>query len=122
MKYATWVLTHMDNVPLFGDHEFTCSNCKNFVFGNSYLTDTGKHFDVCRTANEVMLEYPYCCKCGYKMKRDDQLLRKRRQFEKSCEEYKILYSKSPTPWRVPMPKCRWEVDEQVTKPKGKVPF
>lgn len=121
MKYAVWVLTHIGEA-LFQKHEFTCSSCMNTIFGCNYLTEDGKHYDLNKTSKEVLSESPYCCKCGCKMKRDSQLQRKRNQYEKSYEDYNLLYRTSQEPWNVPWYKCRWEVNEVVSTQKTVTPF
>lgn len=121
MKYATWVLTHISE-ELFGEHEFTCSNCMNTIFGHNYLTEDRNHYDLNTTSKEVLEESPYCCKCGCKMKKDSQLQHKRNQYEKSYKDYKLLYRTSHEPWNIPMYKIRWKIDEVVEKPNKEIPF
>lgn len=122
MKYAVWVLTHLNDAPLFGNHEFTCSNCGNEEYIHNYITKDGKHFDLDEAFANLIEEYPYCCKCGHKMKKDSQLLSKRIQFEKSREHYKIQRDKSREPWNIPWYKCHWKVDEVIEKPNKEIPF
>jgi hypothetical protein len=120
MKYAVWVLTNI-NEGAFQSHEFTCSNCKNTMFGQNYLTEDGRTYDLSRTIKQVLVESPYCCKCGSKMKQDQQLKKKENQYQKSCKAYRE-YAKH---WYIGEPvtkKLRWEVDEIVTKSEEEIPF
>ena len=111
MREATWVLTRLQDTIYCG-HIFTCSRCHNKVSErNCYFTDKGQ-YDMTATVKSLLQTYPYCYKCGSKMRKDTQIRAKmaqHRRAEKAYRKYAETYRGTP-----PARKESWAVDEVIT--------